>query len=351
MFKSVSVFARRLRARVVIGLSLGLLLGLGLFICGYPVQPGDSKLLKFEAHIPLPRSSVVSALDYMALDGGHLLVTSITSGDLYDIELASLGAVRSSSMRTLPGVGHAHGIAIVDGRVGFVTRAGSNVVDKFDRQSLRSTRKIGVADDPDAAVFDPLTRLVYVAGGDSMTATLIDADGGDIVGQIDLPGKPEFAVVDPKTGLLYQNLSNLNSVASVNLRTRKVVDVWGLPDCEGPSGMAIDVDERQLFVVCSKDRKLLVFDLQTHEVVSTVSVGLLSDSVAFDPGLKRLYVAGGAGQLTVVSRTADSRYAAIETIRTRIGSHTVAVDPLTHTVYLAGAGIIAAPRIAVFTPR
>jgi DNA-binding beta-propeller fold protein YncE len=351
MFKSLSVSARRLRTRVVVGLSLCLLLILGLFICGYPVQPGDGKSLKFEAHIALPRSGVVSALDYMALEGGHLLVTSITSGDLYDVELAALGAGRSSSIRTLPGVGNAHGIAIVDGHVGFVTRAGSNVVDRFDRQSLRSTRKIGVADDPDAAVFDPLTRLVYVAGGDSMTATLIDADGGDIVGQVDLPGKPEFAVLDPKTGLLYQNLSNLNSVATVNLRTRKVVAVWGLPDCEGPSGMAIDADERQLFVVCSKNRKLLVFDLQTHEVVATVSVGLLSDSVAFDSGLKRLYVAGGAGQLTVVSRTTNSRYAATETIRTRIGSHTVAVDPLTHKVYLAGAGIIAAPRIAVFTPR
>lgn len=351
MFKKISFVARRLRARVAVGLSLGLLLGLGLFICAYPVQPGDAKSLKFEAYIPLPRSGVVSALDYMALEGGHLLVTSITSGDLYDIELASLSAGRSSSLRTLPGVGHAHGIAIVDDRIGFVTRAGSNVVDRFDRQSLRSTRKIGVADDPDAAVFDPSTRLVYVAGGDSMIATLIDADSGDVVGQISLPGKPEFAVMDPKTELLYQNLSTLNSVASVNLRTRKVVTVWGLPDCEGPSGMAIDADGRQLFVVCSKNRKLLVFDLQTHEVVATVSVGLLSDSVAFDPGLKRLYVAGGAGQLTVISRTADSHYAITEAIRTRIGSHTVAVDPLTHKVYLAGAGIIAAPRIEVFTPR
>lgn len=351
MFTKLSVSARRLRTRVVVGLGLGLLFSLGLFICGYPARPDDGKSLKLETLIALPRSGVVSALDYMALEGGHLLVTSITSGDLYDVELAAPSAGRSSSIRTLPGLGNAHGIAIVDSHVGFVTRAGSNVVDRFDRQSLRSIRKIGVADDPDAAVYDPSTHRVYVAGGDSMTATLIDADVGDIVGEVDLPGKPEFAVVDPKTGLLYQNLSNLNSVATVDLRTAKVVAVWRLPDCEGPSGMAIDPDDRQLFVVCSKNRKLLVLDLQTHDVLSAVPVGLLSDSVAFDSGLKRLYVAGGAGQLTVVSRTADLRYAATETIRTRIGAHTVAVDPLTHRVYLACAGIIAAPRIAVFAPR
>ncbi len=351
MFKSISVSARVLRMRVAVVLGLGLLLGLCLLICIYPMQPGNSRSLRFEAHIALPRSGIVSALDYMALEGGHLLVTSITSGDLYDVELAAPGAGRSSTIRTLPGVGHAHGIAIVDGKVGFVARAGSNVVDRFDRLSLRSTRKIGVADDPDAVVFDPLTRLVYVAAGDSRIASLIDADGGDIVGQVDLPGRPEFAVVDLKSRLLYQNLSNLNSVATVNLRTSKVVSVWGLPGCDGPTGMAIDADERQLFVVCSTNSKLLVLDLQTQQVVSTVSVGLLSDSVAFDSGLKRLYVAGGAGQLTVASRAADSRYAATETIRTRIGSHTVAVDPLTHKVYLASAGIIAAPRISVFIPQ
>ena len=43
--------------------------------------------------------------------------------------------------------------------------------------------------------------------------------------------------------------------------------------------MAIDADERQLFVVCSKNSKLLVLGLQTHQVVSTISVGSLSDSV------------------------------------------------------------------------
>lgn len=217
MFRNLSFRARRLLTRAAPGASLSLLLGLGLFICGYPVQPGDAKLLKFEGHIALPRSGVVSALDYMALDGGHLLVASITSGDLCDLELATLRAGQSPSLRTLPGAGHAHGIAIVNSAVGFVTRAGSNVVDRFDRKSLRSTRKIGVTEDPDAAVFDPRTRLVYVAADDSKTATLIDADSGDIAGHVDLPGKPEFAVVDPKTALLFQNLSNLNSVASVNL--------------------------------------------------------------------------------------------------------------------------------------
>lgn len=349
MFANLGVRVRRSRARVGLVVGLCVLLAVGLFVCVDPLTPRDGVSLVFDGVIPLPRSGLVSVLDYMAVDDAHLLVTSITSGDLYDVELSRPGAGWSSSIRTLPGAGHAHGIALVDDAVGFVTRAGVNVVDRFDRHNFRSIRKIGVADDPDAAVFDPLTRSVYVAGGDSKTATLIDADAGDVVGHVDLPGTPEFAVVD--AGVVYQNLADRNAVAVVDLRARTVVEVVGLPGCEQPSGMAIDPDERQLFVVCSKSDRLLVLDLPSRRVISTLPVGRWSDSIAFDRPLKRMYVAGGAGQLTVISRGIDARYAVIDTIRTRIGSHTVAVDPRTHKVYVASAGLIVAPRVAVFRPR
>jgi hypothetical protein len=73
-----------------------------------------------------------------------------------------------------------------------------------------------VADDPDAILYVPSAKLVYVANGDAKLATLIDPVKRVTVGAIQLPGKPEFPALDPQTGLLYQNLEDINSIAAID---------------------------------------------------------------------------------------------------------------------------------------
>lgn len=88
-----------------------------------------------------------------------------------------------------------------------------------------------------------------------------------------LRGKPEFAAFDSQTGLFYQNLEDTNTVAAVDTLTRSVVQEWQLPGCKAPSAMAVDTMDRRLFIACSHNARLLIFDLDAHRIIRSIAIG------------------------------------------------------------------------------
>jgi hypothetical protein len=317
----------------------------------YPGTPSRSEFIAFDGFIELPRGGLLNVLDYLTLNGSTLFVTSESSGALFKVDL-DLNHPSVSSVSEMPGAGAAHGVALLpEANVAFITLSEENMVHVFDPKSLQLLGNIPVADDADAILYVPSAKLVYVANGDAKLATLIDPVNRTIVGAIQLPGKPEFPALDPKTGLLYQNLEDINSIAAIDLGKRSVEGQWSLAPCEGPSGMAIDSEQRRLFTVCSGNAKLVVFDLETHRVITSLKIGGGPDSVAFDPALHRIYSAGKAGKLTVIQQDGPNAYRVLDKIHTHYGAHTLAVDPVSHKIFVAYASLLAHPRIAVFSPR
>ena len=317
----------------------------------YPGTPSRSRFMAFDGFIELPKSGgLLTVLDYLTLSDHTLFVTNESSGALFKIVLDS-SKPAAGIVSEMPGSGAAHGVALLPGaNVAFMTRSETNMVDVFDPESLQQLVSIPVADDADAILYVPSGKLVYVANGDAKLATLIDSEKRITVGAIPLPGKPEFPALDPKTGLLYQNLVDINSIAAIDLDKRSVVGQWSLAPCKGPSGMAIDSVQRRLFAACSRNAKLVVFDLETHRVITSLKIGGGPDAVAFDQTLHRIYAAGRAGKLTVIQQDGPDAYRVLDEIRTHYGAHTLAVDPVSHKVFVAYASLFAPPRIAVFSP-
>jgi DNA-binding beta-propeller fold protein YncE len=315
-----------------------------------PGTPGKSKFMRFEGYIELPKSGPLNVLDYLTINNGTLFVTSESSGALFKVDL-DLNHPSLSTVSELRGSGSAHGVVMMmDRNVAFITRSGENTVDVFDPTSLRLLTRIPVADDADAILYVPSAKLVYVANGDANIATLIDPEKGITVGTVPFPGRPEFPAFDSQTGVLYQNLEDINSVVAVDLARREVIGQWSLAPCEGPSGMAIDSEKRRLFAVCSMNAMLVVFDLESHRVIKSLKIGGGPDSVAFDETLHRIYSAGKAGRLTVIQQDGPNAYRVLDEIRTHYGAHTLVLDPVSHRVFVGYASLFAHPRIGVFSP-
>jgi len=316
----------------------------------YPGTPSKSKVMTFEGFIELPRGGLLTVLDYLTVSDHTLFVTSESSGALLKIAFDP-SDLKASTVSEMPGAGAAHGVAVLpDVNAAFITRSEANTVDVIDPKSLHQLASIPVADDPDAILFIPSAKLVYVAHGDANMATLIDPEKRATVGSIQLPGKPESPAIDSGSGLLFQNLKDTNEVAAIDVGQRSVIGQWPLAPCEGPSGIAIDSEQRRLFAVCSGNAKLVVFDLESHRVITTLGVGGGPDSVAFDRTLHRIYTAGKAGEMTVVQQDAPDNYRVLDRVHTHYGAHTLTVDPVSHKVFVAYASLIAHPRIAVFSP-
>jgi DNA-binding beta-propeller fold protein YncE len=324
-----------------------------LAVLAIPGTPNSTRSLQFQGYIPLPKGTsygIVTALDYVTIVGRSLYVTSVFSGDVYRVILPvrlppSVPEVSVFSLEPA-----AHGVAVDPTiHLAFVTRSGANTVDVFDPDTMRLLTRISVAEDPDAIIYDPYDKLMYVTNGDAKVATLIDPVSRTKVGVIPLGGEPEYPVFDPQTSLIYQNLKDTNAVAAVDVAKRSVVMRWPLPGCDMPTGDAIDATDRRLFVVCARTARLVAFDLTTHQVVASLPIGGLPDSVAYDPELHRIYTTGLAGLMSVVQQDAPDTYRLLDSVHLHFGAHTLAIDPVNHRVYAAYASVIAQPRLAVFT--
>jgi DNA-binding beta-propeller fold protein YncE len=331
---------------------LGVLAGAFLAHLVYIGEPSRASSLEFQGFVLLPRSTMLTVLDYLTVSDKHLFVTDESGGNVYKIALRTNSLPSDADVSIFASEPAAHGVAIDPGSgLAYVTRSEANTVDIFDPETMNSIKRIAVADDADAILFDSFHDVVYVANGDPRHATLISPQTSEMIGVIPLGGKPEFAVLDAQTKLLYQNLRDINAVVEIDLAKRSVVQGWTLSGCVAPSGMAIDEVGRRLFIACSGNAMLAIFDLKEHRVTSSIPIGAGPDSVAFDPALHRIYTTGRAGVLAVIHQETPDVYHVLDSIKLHYGAHTLTVDPRTHALYVAYASLLVRPRIAVFAPR
>jgi DNA-binding beta-propeller fold protein YncE len=120
--------------------------------------------------------------------------------------------------------------------------------------------------------------------------------------------------------------------------------------CNHPHGLLIDSPRRLAFVACDGNAKLLTLDLRSFRVTGTADVGPSPDVLAFDPSLRRLYVAAESGQVAVF---AEGAHAVRKLGQTELApaAHTLAADPRTHLVYFPlESGSNGKPQLLIMKP-
>jgi DNA-binding beta-propeller fold protein YncE len=317
-----------------------------------PGRPADTRSLRFDGFVELPmKAGFLNVFDYMTVVGDDLFVTNAITGAVYRVNLHRHAMPTSADVAVFASDGGPRAV-VVDptSHLAFVTRGGANSVDVFDPKSMHLIKHIPVAEGPDAMFYNPSDKLLYAASGDAKAATLIDPASQKSIGAISLGGSPEFAAFDPETKLMYQNLADTNTLVAVDVARRAVVQRWPLEGCDAPTGVAIDDANRKLFIACGLSSKLAIFDLNLHRVIATVPIGFGPDSVAYDAELRRIYVTGLAGRLSVVSQDAADAYHVADSINLHFNAHTLAIDPATHRLIVGYASLAIPPRLAVFTP-
>jgi YVTN family beta-propeller protein len=315
----------------------------------------SAESLHFEGYVTLPkRTHTLSIMDYLTIYNGSVFVGGMSTNNLSMVELDRIHLSRAKASHDaaeIPGLAEAHGLAVDPAlQLGFVTSSGDNTVAVIDMKTYTVIKKIKVASDPDAVLFDATSMLVYVVNAGGKLATLIDPSTQAVAGTIALGGSGEFPVVDAGNGLLYQNLEDTGEIVVVDIAGRKVLERWPLTGCANPTGLAIDREHRRLFAGCKQGR-LVIVNMDTHAVIASLPIGKWPDSVAYDATLHRIYTTGGLGRLVVLDEQDPDHYAVREWINTHYGAHTLAVDPETHRVFLACLGYFGYPRIAVFDAK
>lgn len=282
--------------------------------------------------------------DYVSVDEANrrVYISHATQVDVLDADSLTL-------VGTIPGTAGVHGIAIASefGR-GYISAGRADAVVPFDLKTLKPLPEIKVGKKPDAIIYEPFTKRIYVMNGDSNNITVLNAADGTLAGTIDLGGGPEFAVSDGR-GNLYVNLEEQNETLHIDVNTLKVKDRWALAPCATPTSLALDKENHRLFVGC-RSHHFAVLNAETGKLVFTAPIGERVDAGAFDSTTRLAYVSTGDGKVFVFHQDSPDSYTLVQEIATHPGSKTMGYDPQTRNLIVPSSDN-GAMQVLVFSTK
>jgi DNA-binding beta-propeller fold protein YncE len=230
-----------------------------------------------------------------------------------------------------PGV---HGAIVGPNGVIFTSNGREARVSMVDPKTLMTLRKVETGPNPDFIMYEPKRQEVYAFNA-SGSATVMDADG-KVTATIPLGGKPEAGVPDPSVGRVFVNIENKHEVAVIDVASHEVVKRWPIAPGESAAGLAIDMRTHRLFIG-AHNKLMLMMDSTDGTIVSQVPIGAGIDSTWFDPGTGYAFSSCGDGTTTIAHLDSPTSLRVVQTVQTSVGARTMALDSVTHRIYLAAA--------------
>src|SRR6185295_15328436 len=139
-------------------------------------------------------------------------------------------------------------------------------------------------------------------------------------------------------------------VVRFDAKTLKITARWPLAPGAEPSGIALDVKHNRLFCACG-NRMMVVLDAASGKVLATPPIGDKVDGAGFDTATGTAFASNGEGSLTVIRETSPGKFEVVQTLATRKGAKTMALDAATHRIYLPTAEFGPAPAPTAEQPR
>jgi YVTN family beta-propeller protein len=299
-----------------------------IFVTGAAAAAAEKEGYRLLKTVPVPGDG---GWDYLIVDDAARRVY-ISHGNQVDV----LDADSYELKGTIPDTKGVHGIALApDVGRGFISNGRADNVTVFDLKTLKSVGEVKTGKNPDAIIYDPASKRVFAFNGRSDSATVIDAAEGKEAGTIELGGQPEFAVADG-AGNVFVNLENKNTLVKLDAKKMSVLERWPLAPGETPTGLAMDLASKRLFVGC-RNKLMVVVDAESGKVVAKEPIGERVDAAAFDPETKLVFCSCGDGTVSVFHEDGPDKYTPVQTIKTKTGSKTMALDRKTHNLFLPSA--------------
>jgi YVTN family beta-propeller protein len=305
------------------------LLCLGVF--AFVMKAGNAQqapLYSFDKAIALPGDG---GYDYLSIDevNRHLFVSHGTSVHIIDLKTET----PIGSIDNMKGV---HGIAVVNEvNRGFITDGKDNSVVVFDLTTFKTIKTIPLGlKGPDGIIFDPYSKKVLAFCGDGNGASVIDINELKETSTIALGGGPEFAVADGN-GLVYNNLEDKNALALIDTKTLSLLKSYPLAPCGGPTGVTLDAANQRIFTGCRENKGMSVVDINSGKVITTLPIGSGVDAVVYDVATKLIFCSNGDGTTTIIKQKSADEYSVVQTLVTQNRAKTMALDRVTHKIYLS----------------
>ena len=270
--------------------------------------------------------------DYLAIqpNSNKLFVSHSTQVNIID-------KTNGDSIGVIPNTTGVHGIAFVpELNKGFISNGKLNSVTVFDLKTNNTISQITTGENPDAIFYDEFSKQIITCNGRSKDISFIDPATEKVTNTIAVGGKPETAVSN-HAGLIFVNIEDKNEVVVVDTKNFTLIKHWPVSPGIAPTGLSIDTKTNRLFVGCGDNKLLIILDAESGKVIDKINIGDGCDGTAFDEKTNTIYTSNGEGTLSVIQEVSKNEFALEATIPTKTGARTIALDPVTHQIYLPTA--------------
>jgi DNA-binding beta-propeller fold protein YncE len=282
-------------------------------------------------HTPIALAGTKGKFDFIKVDPArHRLLACHTGNGSLDV----IDAASSKLIKSIP-TGAAQGV-VVDEKNGlyYVSVSKPPKLAVVDAAKLTVTSELPLPDPADVLTFHSETNRVFVCNDEKPQLWIVDPVAKKILTTLTLPGAGmEDLGFDSKGDSLFQCLKDSSELAKIDPATNQIVAHWPTAPAEKPHGLAIIPDSDTL-LVAGGTGKLSLVRMTDGQILASADIAPHVDEIAYDPTLKRVYCASGTGVISVVS-VDQGKLIPLAPISSSPGAHSIAVDPTTHTVWIA----------------
>jgi DNA-binding beta-propeller fold protein YncE len=282
---------------------------------------------------PVELTGTQGRFDFIKMDSAHhrLLACHTGNGSLDVIDVTT-----SKLIKSLP-TGAAQGVA-VDNKNGryFVSVSKPSKMVVIDSTKLEVIGEVPLPGPADLVAYHPGLNRVFVCNDEKPELWVIDPELKKILVTLILPGGGmEDLDFDAQGNYLFQCLKDSSELAKIDPKKGKVITKWSTSPADKPHGLAMVPGSNTVLVVGGTG-KLSLLSLTTGQILVSADISPKVDEIAYDPGLQRVYCASGLGTISVVA-VDHNKLTTLAPLSSSPGTHSIAVDPQTHTVWIAFA--------------
>ena len=222
--------------------------------------------LHLEKEIPLP--DVEGRIDHFCADvpGQRLFVAALENGTVEVLDIR-----KSERSAEIKGLTEPQGVAYSSQNSElYVASGGDGTLRIYDGNSLKLRETLEFGDDADNVRYDGRSAQILVGFGDGGLG-LVDASGQKI-GTIPLSSHPESFQLEEGDSRIFVNVPKEFAVAIADRTKHTVIAKWGLDRAFANYPMALDEEDKRLFVGCRLPARLVVLNTDSGQVVAKMPV-------------------------------------------------------------------------------
>jgi YVTN family beta-propeller protein len=261
--------------------------------------------------IQFDTGAVPYALAILPPGGGHGTRLAVTLRDRDEVAIVNIDSDPGVEEGPRIGVGDAPlGLAVDEaGQRIFVANSRSNTVSVIDALTQQVIATLAIGSKPNAVAYNPNNSRLCVSLENSGRVAIFDATVNQAhsypqLALVTVGGRPGASAADPVSNCFYVVCADTDEVTIIGPNHTVIKRLVG---GDFPIALAIDVDRRRLYVAHHFSHDLVVIDVATNRIVTTVPItadvsGPAPCHVAVNPVTNRLYFANlGSSNLAVMT--------------------------------------------------